>query len=127
MRNHDRTAEDRTVLVAPPDRLLGIEEAARVEHVVAEEVPGRAAERVGAALGDGADDARRRAAELRRHQLVLDLELLDDVDRRADRSRVLELVGVFAPVEKVADRLRGRSVERGGAGGRAEPSAARIQ
>ena len=58
-------------------------------------------ERVRAGLRGDVDQRRRLAAELRRIHRLLDLELLDRIDRRVDDEIVEQLVGHLGAVEQI--------------------------
>ena len=67
--------------------VVELEEVARVERVVAEELVGLAAELIGARSRDEVDDRARDVAELRAERRVVDLEFLDARDRRRKTDR----------------------------------------
>ena len=72
-----------------------------IEDVVSDEAEEGAADVVGARFGCHVDQRRCLAAELRRVHRLLDLELLDGVDRRVDHQVVEQLVGDLHAVEQV--------------------------
>ena len=101
---NERPAERAAELVLPERRqrlARRLEVVRRVEGVVAVELEQAAAEQVGAGLGRDVDQRRRLAAELRRIHRLLDLELLDRIDRRIDHQVVEELVGDLGAVEQI--------------------------
>ena len=65
------------------------------------ELEDAAAEEVRAGLRRDVDQRRRLAAELRRIHRLLNLELLDRVDRRVDHQVVEQLVGDLGAVEQI--------------------------
>ena len=69
-----------------------------------------------AGLGRDVDQRRRLAAELRRVHRLLDLELLDRVDRRVDHQVVEQLVGDLGAVEQVDVVARSAGRRRWAAG-----------
>ena len=81
--------------------VLRIEIVPRIEHLVAEELEHAALKRVGACAGRDVDQGGGLAAELRRILRLLDLELLNGVDRRADDQVVEELVRDFDAVQQI--------------------------
>jgi hypothetical protein len=99
----DRAAEGEAELVAPELRLPVVEEVARVQVVVAQELEDRPVEGVGAGLGDGEEDAPGGAAVLGAVAVGEHPELFDGLD--ADEQplgaarRVVERVVECRPVE----------------------------
>ena len=78
-----------------------VEVVVRVEPLVAHELEQAPVERVCAGPGRHVDQGRRLPAELGRVHRLLDLELLNGVDRRVDDEVVEELVGDLEPVQHV--------------------------
>lgn len=92
----DGAADGAARLVAPLGRVEGGVAVARVEVLVAEEPEPGAMHLVGAALGDGVDDAADGAAEFGREARALHLELLHGV--LADVGADARAAGVFVVV-----------------------------
>ena len=78
-----------------------LEKVARVERLVAVELEDAAAERVRAGLGHHVDERRRLATELRGIHRLLDLELLDGIDRGVEHEIVEELVRDLRAVHQI--------------------------
>ena len=103
----DRAADASAELVTAVIGLVGLEDAARVQRLVAEVLEGRAVNVVGPGLGDHLHDAARRQAELRLVAGVGDLEFLDRVLRQIlTRLAVLDPV-VDHPVDDVPGAIEG--------------------
>ena len=102
----DRTAERPAELVALERvrvRRRELEEIARVERVVAEELVGLAAEPVGPRTRHQVDDRARHVTVLGAERRVVDLELLDAGDRRRKTDRTERQVVRRHAVDDVAD------------------------
>jgi hypothetical protein len=100
----ERAAQRAAELVLPQRwhrRVLRIEEVVGVEGVVAVELEQAASKRVGARPGRDVDQRRRLAAEFRGIHRLLDLELLDRVDRGIDHQVVEQLVGDLSAVQQI--------------------------
>ena len=90
---------------------------ARVEAVVAEEVVDRAAQLVGAALGDDVDVAAERASELRLRAGGDHLELLDRIDAVGDAAQARRIVVGRQPVDDEVVREVALAADRDGDAG----------
>ena len=94
--------EAELVLVKGRHRLGGIVEViVRVEPIVAHEFERAPVKSVGAGLGDDVNERRCFPAELRGIHRLLNLELLNGVNRRADDEIIEVLVGHFDAVDQV--------------------------
>ena len=102
---NDRAADSGTELVLAEGRRLLVElvreRVARVQRVVAEELPKRAVELVRARLGDHIDDASEDTSEFRLVVVRLNLELLNRIDNRRNDVHVADVIGVVEPIQEV--------------------------
>ena len=113
----DRTAQGPAELLEVEGRLLGarvLEVAAGVERLVAKEVEGAAAHRVGSGLEGRVDDGPAGASELGRVVAGLDLELLDGVHVRVERGLAAVVAVVVDAVKEVVVLAPARPVHHEG-------------
>ena len=101
-------------------------EVARLQRVIAIELPCRAVELVRAASGDDVDHGSRVAPVLGAVGMRLNLELLDRVGRRAHHESRVECVVVAGAVEQEVVGLVAHAVDVEAGGGGAEPARCRV-
>ena len=120
VRQHDRTAQRRTVLIAledlPRNALLVVEKRVGVEVLIANVVESRGVHRISAALGNHAHHAAAVAAVLGRVVTLQHAELGHCIGIRIDHHIVVDQVVVVAAVEQIGHRVRAHAADRVAAG-----------
>ena len=119
VRQHDRTAQRRTVLIAledlPRNALLVVEKRVGVEVLIANVVESRGVHRISAALGDHAHHAAAVAAVLGRVVTLQHAEFGHCIGIRIDHHIVVDQMVVVAAVKQVGDRIGAHAADRIGA------------
>src|SRR5262249_443328 len=127
-RKHDRTAGGKAELVLVERRSddlsrlvlkcrIQVEEVPRLNRIVAIDLVRGTLKLIGSRLRDQVDLPACALSKLGRIVAGLDLELLQNIDRRPKVEQVVELITIDGPVQQKAVLFRPRSCDRDAAAG----------